>query len=358
MKKNLMFAAAFAATAVLMAGGTTVYAKTAETSDGVAQIELPDETWKEVSDPQRWAIFSNGYDAVAMLHYSNGEELPAVAEADETYEWVYEKVISNKNEVFVFLGLSEKEDHFDAVKKAVDSIEIKQYNTKKAVKSSKNIDKSSFKIEEMNKTVYVAVDTLNVRAGHTTEDYIIGELDYGDAVQVTGQVVIDGAGTEWYRVALNGSVGYIYGEFVSDQQPSAQKEEPKKQTTEGSETDGNKVPGGEPLSRDEGEELILYRADGSTFGIYPYTDGYYYDGDGEAYEISGGSGDMWKRLSDGEKFTTYDPNDTTIVVTDESTGESNTLTRGEDGLYYDKNQMSYFHREDGAWVDENGKEWY
>ena len=344
--KKFTKAALLLTTAISLTGAQAVMAQDVSTSDGIASLELPEEGWTEVPDSETWKSYSNGHDTVAMLHYSNGEKLPEIMVADEHYPWVYQRVISNEDEVFLFLGLSEDETHFQEVCKAVDSITILKYHTKTAVSPQSSVDKGSFGIEELNKTVYVITDSLNIRSGHTTDDFILDVLNYGDSIQVTGKVIQDGKDSGWYRINYNGHTGYIYSEFVSDTQPSGSA----------GNSDTPQAPNADPLPRGEGQEYILYRSDSSTFGIYEYSDGYWYDGDGYAYEISGGSGDMWRRLSDGATFTTYDPAENKVNVS--LNGTTITLTRGEDGLYYDESGIIFFHREDGAWVDENGAEWF
>ena len=330
------------AAAVSLTCAQAVMAQNITTSDGIVSLDLPEQGWTEVPDSETWKSYSNGHDTVAMLHYSNGENLPEILVADEHYPWVYQRVISNEDEVFLFLGLSEEESHFQEVCKTVDSITIQKYHTKTAVTQENLPDKSNFSIEELNKTVYVITESLNIRSGYTTEDFVLGVLDYGDNVQVTGSVVENGKASGWYRIDYYGNTGYIYSEFVSDSKPS--------------ETGEPQTLDADPLPRGEGQEFILYRNDGYTFGIYEYSDGYWYDGDGYAYEITGGSGDMWIRLSDGKTFTTYAPSENTVNISRNDT--TITITRGEDGLYYDENGIIFFHREDGAWVDENGDEWF
>ena len=348
--KKIKSTAFLLAAAISLTGAQAVMAQNITTSDGIVSLELPEQGWIEVPDAETWKSYSNGHDTVAMLHYSNGENLPEIMAADEYHPWIYQRVISNKDEVFLFLGLCEEESHFQEICKIVDSITIQKYNTKTAVTKESLPEKSSFSIEELSKTVYVVAESLNIRSGYTTDDFVLDVLDYGDSVQVTGNVVENGQASGWYRIDYNGNTGYIYSEFVSDSKPSGTSETQSEPQGETQTMDA------EPLPRGEGQEVILYRNDGSTFGIYEYSDGYWYDGDGYAYEITGGSGDMWMRLSDGTTFTTYAPSEDTVNISRNDTTIS--ITRGEDGLYYDENGIMFFHREYGAWVDENGAEWF
>ena len=60
----------------------------------------------------------------------------------------------------------------------------------------------------------VTVRKLNVRAGASVEDQIVGSLSQGDEVQVTGTVK-DSAGADWYKISYQGEDAYVAAAYVA-----------------------------------------------------------------------------------------------------------------------------------------------
>ena len=74
--------------------------------------------------------------------------------------------------------------------------------------SDEEIDLSQ--LTELDKTGYVNADGLNVRAEPDTSSELLDSLSRNDRLDITGE--IDG----WYRIDLDGQVGYVSAKYVSD----------------------------------------------------------------------------------------------------------------------------------------------
>ncbi len=73
--------------------------------------------------------------------------------------------------------------------------------------------------EEMNATGVVNNDKLNVRSGPSTSDDVIGQLEDGDSVDITGK---DG---DWYRIEYDEEVGYVSSKYVEIQTGDSESED-------------------------------------------------------------------------------------------------------------------------------------
>lgn len=284
------------------------------TQDGVISIELPDQTWKEADDQQTWVTLTNGSDVITMFHLSNGETLPDVAIADDSYTDVCQTWLSSRDEVFVITGSVRNPADFDEVREAVSSVKIEKKGTKKAVDGKKTesmadgttVDTSSgtaantteesetasasdtsSKITDIDVTYYVNSSVLNVRAGNSTSATALGHLSYGDAVKVTGY-----ADNHWYRISYNGATGYVYADYLTDTKPGSAP------TTE--ET-SNPAPDFSNVSAIE-----LYYKNGNTVHITKGPDGVWTDDSGLTYNCVSEDGTVWNN-SEGSRLTMYDP---------------------------------------------------
>ncbi|MBQ3409450.1 MAG: L,D-transpeptidase family protein [Clostridia bacterium] len=81
--------------------------------------------------------------------------------------------------------------------------------------------KKEIEITQASGTKYVTADSLNVRSGPETSYSRIGSLTFGSEVDITGESGI------WYRISYNGGVGFVRGDYLSDDKP-----EPKPQVEE------------------------------------------------------------------------------------------------------------------------------
>ena len=96
-------------------------AETFTASNGVLSIDLPDDSWKEMEDPARWIVLSDGANLITIDHYSNGEKLPEMSVADDHYVNVYQAVFSTQNEVFIITGSVVDAEKIPAIANSMDS---------------------------------------------------------------------------------------------------------------------------------------------------------------------------------------------------------------------------------------------
>ena len=74
---------------------------------------------------------SNGTDRITLLHYRNGEPLPAITIADQNFSRTCQSILSTRNQVFIITGSAAKDVDFDEIEKAVQSAVINQYDRQK-----------------------------------------------------------------------------------------------------------------------------------------------------------------------------------------------------------------------------------
>ena len=86
MNQNNCLLAACSLATVLLLSGTSALAQDFTTDDSVMTLTLPDkEGWEQVEDSHTWMTLSNGTDRITLLHYRNGEPLPAITIADQNF---------------------------------------------------------------------------------------------------------------------------------------------------------------------------------------------------------------------------------------------------------------------------------
>lgn len=306
MKKRNQLLAILALSAAF-SWSAPAFAKEFTTSDSVLTIDTPDDSWAQIKDDATLATLTNGKDSITLEHYSNGEKLPDITVADDTYEKVCQNIISTRNEVFLITGLAADEEDFDEIQKAVQSAVINIYDTKKAVTPSisdtdtgNSSDKDSTAPasdrdsssetnpasstdgsidENISFTGWITGANVNVRSSASTDASIISTVPYGNPVSVTGAIGTSSQ-VSWYRIDLDGTTGFISAQYVSKAAPTAEQN-------------------GITLTD---EQLTLYTSDytGATY-INKATDGNWYDGTGRQYVQ--GSGDSWSRVCDGSVWT-------------------------------------------------------
>lgn len=60
---------------------------------------------------------------------------------------------------------------------------------------------------------YIGADELNLRADPSRDADILGEYHKGDRLEILGEI------DEWYKVDINGTVGYMVQEYIVDEKP-------------------------------------------------------------------------------------------------------------------------------------------
>ena len=222
----MVLTTAFAAEAPAPAPAETATAETAaektfETKDGVLSIQAPkdNDNWAVIDDPNSWFAIGDGNDLITIDHIMNGAQLPQTELANEKYAEVYQMFYSTPNEVFVITGSVAEKDEAAAIKDAVCSFKVLQYDTIKKPEQPT----SAYAVRELNEIRYCTEkDGVNVRSGFTTDDPLIGGFHFGDQVTVTGAVTKDGVDNGWIRVNYNGQTGYTVGQYYSTTKPEIQ----------------------------------------------------------------------------------------------------------------------------------------
>lgn len=341
MIKKTILAAVIAAAALCLTIPAAAEPQTYTTGDGVLSIDLPDENWKEMSDPGKWVSFSDGANLITLEHLSNGEDLPDISIADDHYVNVYQAIASTQNEVFIITGSVVDSAKIGDVCNAIMSVKVLKYDTKLAVKKEQQETSADYTIVAMDATMYTTAG-VNVRAGYSTSDTVLGGLAAGSSVHVTGKVQKDGADLGWYQVAYNGASAYISASFLTDKAPASSSQSSSAQFT--------------------GEARTIYEIDGAAVTVYKRTDGQWVDSQGGVYtqitdyEFSGANGAVLttnkpqaysgnEPLSSG--FTAYWPN-----------SNATTLTPYSDGYYYSSEWVRYTDNQDGSYSGADGSTLY
>lgn len=348
MKLRKKLACAAVAAAAVVAFAVPAAAGTFTTKDQVLTVTTPDDTWQEIHDPNTWVTLGNGKDTITLLHYSNGEALPAMSVAGDKYLRVYQTVLSTQNEVFVITGSAVDATSFPAVRKAVESATINIYDTKTAVVAEKNQKNTSdYAVVEDAFERYVASDGLNVRAGYSADAERIGGYDYGDLVYVTGVVTYKGDSAGWYRVSYDGETGYVASQFLTSEQPEVKEDTTPKKT---------------------GNEMTLYSSYGTQVEIYEYSDGCWYTDwatDGRCF-VAEGAG-QWV-CEDGSQWTTNAPAEddyeevstgdgTGVLMLTDASGNTVTIYEMADGRWTDADSRIFEAEGAGQWSCSDGSSW-
>ncbi len=71
---------------------------------------------------------------------------------------------------------------------------------------------TTMNIEQMTKKMYI-ISSANVRKGPGMSEKIIGKLEYGQEITITGKY------DEWYQFSYNNNIAYVHYSLVSDSKP-------------------------------------------------------------------------------------------------------------------------------------------
>ena len=355
--KKILLAVLAAAMCLLV---VPVSAETFTASNGVLSIELPNENWKEMPDPTKWIVLSDGANVITVEHYANGDALPAMSVADNHYVNVYQAVFSTQNEVFIITGSLVDSAKVGEVCNAILSAKVLQYDTKQAVKKQQAANANEFTIVPMDAVMYVATDGLNVRLGCSTTSEIIGGLGFGASVHVTGKVQRNGQDFGWYQVNYEGTQGYISAGFLTDKAPG------EKTDAANTETGSNAAPAPSDSSSASlqftGDAKTIYLSDGTPVTVYEATDGYWYDSNGTQYNYildgvfstSDGNTYTLNRPVDREYFEPYGD----VLTVYYANGNATELTYYTDGYFYSPEWVRFTTDGDGIYYGANGSVLY
>lgn len=256
-------------------------------TDKTIRITLPDSTWAVTQDVDEMRVFSSGTDAmISIVHAANASEMRnlAVSVSEEelkasltsqyteansfevldfeklssatidTYEYVVKYNSTSMWAYVITYGIIADEQAYvitgtvtddnkvlmEAVKKAVESFTVLRnsaftampgtvVNNNQSESQPQSETKNTTVDEELDKltdygtaaTLY-ANDVVNIRLQPSTEsnDNIIGSLNAGDQVTVVGET------PQWFKVNIQGNIGYINKAFLVSTKPT-QTEAPK-----------------------------------------------------------------------------------------------------------------------------------
>ena len=352
MTKKAMIAAL--AAAAVMCTAAPALAETFTASNGVLSIELPSENWKEMADPTKWIVLSDGANMITIEHYANGEKLPEMSVADDHYVDVYQAVFSTQNEVFIITGSLVDASKISEVCTSIMSAKVLQYDTKVAVKQQAETQAAdAFTIVDKDETWYVNCDGLNVRASYDTSSALLGGVGQSEAVHVTGSVQRGGKDFGWFRIDYNGASGYVNSAFLTSTKP-AEKSSSGTDTTKKSTT-------GVIFT---GSAKTVYDTSGNAITIYEATDNNWYDNSGRQY--------FWVseyefNRADGTTFSVNKPvsgTDSGIYATGNTitvywmNGNGTTLSEYSDGSWYSPDWVKYWYTDGGTYAGSDGSVLY
>lgn len=351
LKKGLLTALA-AAAVVCMA--IPASAETFIAENGVISIDLPNESWKEIEDSATWIALSDGANLITIDHFSNGEKLPDIAVADPHYVNVYEAAFSTQNEVFIITGSVVDAAKIPEICNSIMSVKVLKYDTKLAVKKD-NVSINEFSIVPMNETMYTT-SAVNVRAGCSTNEQILGTLAEGEAVKVTGKVQKGGADYGWYQISYGSATAYVSASFLkAGKQETEAKVTPTPAPTQ---TPTPAESGNNATRRYTGNAKTIYDEEGMGFTVYEANDGYWYDGSGFKYNWVT---DYYFTSENGGQFTINRPqtlsdqrptgNSFTVYWTN---GNTTSLQPYADGYYYSSEWVRYSTSGDGVYYGNDG----
>ena len=281
--------------------------------------------------------------------FSNGEELPEISVADDHYVNTLMAAYSTQNEVFIATGFVTDPDMMDAVNTSLLSITVLKYDTKTAVKKAATASEFSIVPRDMIMYVNVGADTLNVRNGSSVTSPIIGGLQNGTAVRVTGVVQRNGADYGWYQIDFNNGSGYVAAEYLTETAPAAAP--PAQSTAPGTDSNTNVVV---PDSDTVETYLVYSQGSGHPVNITG-SSGIFYDGYGNVYYAIGGG-----NFTDGAgayystTMPASAPDAEVIGLVSDGSGRPVSIMENPDGSFTDDEGNEYYMQPDGSFADDYG----
>lgn len=240
--------------------------------DGTVKITLPDNTWKVTQDADEMRVFSSGSAAmINIVHASTASAMKNLSvmtsEEDlktsltkqysdtnafdiesfenktisgvDTYRyvvkfnatarmWAYSVTygIVSTDQAYVITGTVTDENStlLEAVEKSVDSFRALKDETLKTVTSdvisgttqktsettsaNSSVELATLTDYGTSATLYANDDNINVRVAPGTDADVIGLLSRGDQVTVVGET------SGWFKVNINGNIGYVRKDFL------------------------------------------------------------------------------------------------------------------------------------------------
>ena len=188
------------------------------TYDSVLSIQALNEYWVTYEDPNYWFAMTDGDDFITISHLSNGEALPSVAVANEEFSAVYHAFVSTDNEIFIVRGCAVEQEGLKDIMQAISTIRILKFNTRQAVRPV--TPAVEFEVKPYYTVLYSTNRHLNIRSSWSVDSSRLGYLSFGEPVDVTGIVRLNGRNYGWYQVSFNGRSAYVSAEYLSAKNPN------------------------------------------------------------------------------------------------------------------------------------------
>ena len=300
------------------------------TADGVLSIEAPSTGWNEVENSSYWFEMTDGDCILTISHLSNGETLPPQAVANDKNHAVVQTLISTRNEVFAVNAVSGKQEHLQELLKAVGSINVLSYDTKKAVAGSQTASTAAEPAAAKKNTADEAGKQIEVY----TRDGSAATLTLG----------ADGVWKDSNGVIFHNTIDDMYYDELNGLFWSSDKGYWKKHEEEGITTWVSVyAEDGSVDSVGLGTDNVWRNASGTVFTFA--TADTYTDEDGTVWAIAP---DYWGH-ADGEfqyMFTVYSED-----------GTSQSIGLGYDNVYKNAQGISFEMDSTETYVDEHGTIW-
>ncbi len=377
MKKLLLTTVAAGLIAGAMSLSAFADAQTLTSENGIVTVTFPSENWAEVTDPTTCALFTNGADMLSFNHYELGKENLPAPQLSAGVVRIFSTVTVDNKYCYVVTGYCTDNDK-EKLQELKNIVLSAQVNEDKMHSDVHKLNASAIAVEDMNQTMYVNADELNVRSAGSQNDAPIAKLTFGDAVTVVGKVTEDGVDTGWVKIDLNGVTGYVMSMYLSDQKPAGAPEETATDTqteaTADAQTDG---------VYKTGNYKVLNSSYYTGRMVYEYSDGTWRDDYGNIFTLTNSGywatpGDDGLYLDEDPSLPYYDYNGNKVeIYKDRYTGQKYDADgniywadewglTGSDGshmaMYYDKPKIDpesgyYLTNEDGEDIYVYNTDW-
>ena len=139
--------------------------RTVISPDGVLSIRMAGLLWKMIEDPDGRFVYTDGGNAVAIRHVSNGESIPKVQIASDNYPEIYQVYYSTKNEIFIVTGYVKYIDANTTVRDTIESVKLLREDSKTAVPTQAAHE---FEVRDASGTMYVSAAEASVYSEYNT----------------------------------------------------------------------------------------------------------------------------------------------------------------------------------------------
>jgi len=181
---------------------------------GKIWIQLPkdNDDWAQIQDPSSLAAISDGTDMITVNFESDEKPADKKEEGDGNYREVYQQSFGTDGGNYIVTGYMSNDEDSQEIKESVDNFEFYY---------PEDTDDLEYEIGEVKKNGYCTgsdgayvYDLPSMNVGS-----VIGIINYGETVAVTGIVKDDQFYSGWLRIDQDGETGYVYASFFSYRDP-------------------------------------------------------------------------------------------------------------------------------------------